>query len=169
MPVLCGCRQYFANSGFRQHQRSSKSEICWCPPLPIVWDEEPILVLRATLVEGLGVTWTHRLCGSSWSCRETRGVKDVRAWLQLLAAPPTLLHALYFGVESYAGTEGTSKVQDYILEEHAVSTCSRNSKESGGNNYNCNTGSPVSRVYAWHESIARMHVNVPVGAPWMRP
>ncbi|KAF9486934.1 hypothetical protein BDN71DRAFT_1485414 [Pleurotus eryngii] len=43
MPVLCGCGQYFANSGFRQHQRSSKSEICRRPPPPIVCDKEPIL------------------------------------------------------------------------------------------------------------------------------
>ncbi|KDQ22333.1 hypothetical protein PLEOSDRAFT_1109443 [Pleurotus ostreatus PC15] len=35
------------------------------------------------------------------------GNEDVRAWLQLLAAPPTLLRALYFREESYAGTEGT--------------------------------------------------------------
>ncbi|KAF9487006.1 hypothetical protein BDN71DRAFT_1437170 [Pleurotus eryngii] len=58
---------------------------------------------------------------------------------------------------------------DYILEEHTVSTCSRNSKESGGNNYIRNTGGLGSRVYAWPESIAKMHVNVPLGASWMRP
>ena len=40
--------------------------------------------------------------------RGNEGSEDVRAWLQLLAAPPTLLRALDFEECSYAGTEGTS-------------------------------------------------------------
>ncbi|KAF9493472.1 hypothetical protein BDN71DRAFT_1432488 [Pleurotus eryngii] len=73
--------------------------------------------------------------------------EDVQAWLQLLAVPPTLLCALYFEDESYMGTEGISEGEgrevwtsvkrqgDYILKKHMVSAHSRNSKESGGNNY----------------------------------
>ncbi|KAF9496570.1 Oligoxyloglucan reducing end-specific cellobiohydrolase [Pleurotus eryngii] len=37
------------------------------------------------------------------------GSEDIWAWLQLLAAPPTLLCALYFKDESYVGTEGMGR------------------------------------------------------------
>ncbi|KAF7424759.1 hypothetical protein PC9H_010070 [Pleurotus ostreatus] len=63
------------------------------------------ILLRATLM-GAQDTRTH---GTTVPCRGAEGnegSKDIQAWLQLLAAPPTLLRALYFQRESYAGTEG---------------------------------------------------------------
>lgn len=39
MTVICNCGQSFANSGFRQHQRTSDNPLCRHPPPPIVCDD----------------------------------------------------------------------------------------------------------------------------------
>ena len=78
-------------------------------------------LLRATLA------WarTTRTRGCAVPRRDAEGNEGseyVRAWLQLLAAPPTLLRALDFGESSYAGTEGTSGGEERdreILSEEA--------------------------------------------------
>lgn len=73
-------------------------------------------MLRATLARARD-TRTHRCAVLHRGVEENEGSKDVRAWLQLLAAPPTLLRALYFQRESCAGTEGTGRGEGMQRED----------------------------------------------------